>query len=105
MPKAKAREELNLRVQVSGWSYDRHVIVRENEVAMEIARTHCSNCPTCSGRISHCENALRNTKFKRQSAGGGEYFILPLPSTQSKDPTSIAKFLGDALKLNMSAVR
>lgn len=96
--------EQHLRVHVSGWSYNRHVVVRDNEVAMEIARTHCSHCPTCRSRIAHCEQALGTRKFKRQSAGGGEYFVLPLKAALAKGPQGVAEFLGKTLKLSLTPV-
>jgi hypothetical protein len=91
--------EQNLRVQVSGWSYSRHVILRNGSVEMEIARTHCSHCPTCRGRISRCESALAGREFGRRSAGGGEYFVLPYPAEAGRDPQSVAAFLSGALQL------
>ena len=97
-------EEQHLKVRVAGWRYPRHVVVREDTVAMEIARTHCSHCPTCSSRIRHCESALTGKEFERQSAGGGEYFILAYPAEDNRDPQSIATFLAESLRLGITIV-
>lgn len=94
--------EQHLEVRVGGWRYARHVVVREDTVAMEIARTHCSHCPTCSGRISHCERALAGKQFSRQSAGGGEYFVLPYPVEADRSPASVAAFLMGSLNLSVA---
>jgi hypothetical protein len=89
-------------MRIGGWRYPRHVRVEDDTVAMEIARTHCSHCPTCSGRIVHCRNALGNKPFNRESAGGGEYFVLPYPADRPRDPESIASFLSEELQLSVT---
>ena len=94
--------EQHLEARVDGWRYPRHVIVHEDSVAMEIARTHCSHCPTCAGRISHCERALTGRQFSRQSAGGGEYFVLPYPAEADRSPASVAAFLMGSLQLTVT---
>lgn len=94
--------EQHLEMRVADWRYARHVIVREDTVAMEIARTHCSQCPTCSGRIRRCESALAGKQYTRQSAGGGEYFVLPYPAEADRSPQSVAAFLTDSLQLSVT---
>ena len=95
--------EQHLEMRVAGWRYTRHVIVREDTVAMEIARTHCSHCPTCASRIRRCESALAGKQYDRQSAGGGEYFVLPYPAEADRNPQSIAAFLTGSLQLTVTA--
>lgn len=94
--------EQHFRVRVAGWSYSRHVILMDGHVEMEIARTHCSHCPTCRGRISHCESALAGKAFERRSAGGGEYFVLPYPAEAGRGPTAVASFLAKELRLSLA---
>jgi hypothetical protein len=96
-----AVQESHLRVRVAGWSYSRHVVLRDGVVEMEIARTHCSHCSTCRARIFHCENALAGKPFERRSAGGGEYFILPYPAVLDRDPRSVANFLSEVMRLRI----
>lgn len=93
--------EQHLSVRVSGWSCGRHVIVCDDTVSIEIARTHCSHCPTCRGRVVHCERALGSRQYSRQSVGGGEYFILPLPAGLAGDLDKVVAFLAGALNLEI----
>lgn len=104
MQQAAVATEQNLTVRVSGWSNSRHVVVREDEVSMEIARTHCQHCPTCRARVVHCERSLSGRQFKRQSAGGGEYFVLPLPVGLASDSERVVAFLAGALNLSICKV-
>src|SRR5512146_203502 len=91
----------HLEVRVWGWRYPRHVMVSTDTVAMEIARTHCSHCSTCAGRISRCERALSGKPFERRSAGGGEYFVLPYPVEADRTAGAVASFLGKELRLEV----
>lgn len=92
----------HLEMIISDWRYPRHVIIDGDKVEMEIARTHCSHCPTCRSRINHVERALAGKRFRRRSAGGGEYFILSLPKKAARDPQAIADFLGRRMRLAIS---
>lgn len=102
MPEQKSEE--HFRVRVAGWSYHRHVVLQNGSVEMEIARTHCSHCSTCRGRIHYCENALAGREFERRSAGGGEYFVLPYPAELGRNPESVTAFLSEALQLRVAPV-
>ena len=101
MEEATVALEQHLTVRVSGWSCSRHVVVRKDEVAMEIARTHCSHCPTCRARIVRVEQSLQGRQFSRQSVGGGEYFILSLPAGLTSDLEKVVAFLAGALDLEI----
>jgi len=94
----------HMEVRVAGWRYARHVVIGDGNVAMEIARTHCSHCPTCAARIRHCQSALSGKQFERQSAGGGEYFVLPYPAEADRAPESVAAFLAESMQLSVAAV-
>lgn len=103
IPTAVAQEQ-HYRARVSGWSYARHIIVTDDSVSMEIARTHCSHCATCRARIAHCEQALGSRQFSTRSAGGGEYFVLPLPAGLAGDAEKVSAFLAGALNLRLQLV-
>lgn len=96
------KQDLHLRVRVEGWSYARHVVLRDKTVEMEVARTHCSHCSTCRGRMHSCISALSGKPYERRSAGGGEYIVLQYPVEAARDEASVVAFLRERFQLPLS---
>jgi len=82
-------------VDVSGWSRERLVEFRENAVAMEIARTSCSHCATCSERMETVSRRVHQAGLivDWEQRGGGQLIVIPLP--KDTDPIEyLRKVLG-----------
>lgn len=54
-----------IRVSVSGWMYNRAVLVEDHRILMEVARTsnNCHHCPTCRRRVHTIEQALNGSSY------------------------------------------
>ena len=91
-----------IRVSVNDWRYDRTVLVEEERVLMEIARTsnNCHHCPTCRRRVETVERVLRDSSFvwkwEYLSRGG---MWLALARQGHEDPVTL---LRRATGLNIS---
>ena len=91
-----------LMVSVRGWLNRRRVIVEDNRVLMEIARTsnNCHHCPTCRQRVNLVEQQLAGTsvvwkwEFLEE---GGMWLALALPD--GRDPI---KVLRETTRLDIS---
>lgn len=79
-------------VHVCGWQFDRKVLVEDERVLMEIARTsgNCHHCPTCRRRVETVERALRDSsvvwKWEFLPCGG---MWLTLARQGHEDPISL----------------
>lgn len=90
------------RVFVEDWQYSRAVIVEDQRVLMEIARTsnNCHHCPTCRRRVNTVEQALSNSslvwKWEYLPMGG---MWLAIYRNEQEDPITLIQ---RALGLNIS---
>ncbi len=91
---------MDTRLWVSGWHNSRHAMVKENTLYMEIARTRCNHCPTCSGRIRMVESRLQGsaTPWRFVHLDGGMY--LAVEPTQM--PAEVGNYFSNLLGLQIS---
>jgi len=91
------------RVRVGGWFNSRYVILRESEVAFEVALAGCSHCDVCRSRIYRVDQALQGLKHRTEYQDGGLYYVLPYPSGRPNTPEKVAEFLSETLRLSIRA--
>ncbi len=90
--KTVAQQSLYVRVQ--GWSNDRQIVVEDDRILMEIARTAngCHHCPTCRRRVDMIEQTLNGTplvwKWEFLPQGG---MFLAIPRNDGKDAIEVLR--------------
>ncbi len=83
-----------LKVSVNGWKNRRSVIVEDDRVLMEIARTsnNCHHCPTCRRRVDTVEQHLAGEtivwKWEFLAEGG---MWLALARVDGQDPIQLLR--------------
>ncbi len=81
-------------VSVRGWDNRRRVIIEDNRVLMEIARTsnNCHHCPICRRRVALVEKQLEGAtvvwKWEYLEEGG---MWLALPRTDRRNPIDVLR--------------
>ena len=89
-----AKRELRLRVE--GWQHSRHVMIQDKVLYMEVARTACHHCPTCSYRIETITSRLQGCKtpWRYVHLDGGMYLAVEPEQVPAKVGTYLSELLG-----------
>ncbi len=73
-------------VSINGWQYDRHIVIEEERVSLEVTVRTCSHCPTCQGRVREFQTTLARkpeVQHDWQWQSGSSWVVLPKPASRN----------------------